>query len=65
MGHMYKIAKGEIEKPLNEVFYLLCHTVIKELSTITCLRVVFMWNTKNTNNVLLNAKLIVRPKVKK
>lgn len=52
MEHMEKMPAVENSKPINNVYYLSDHPVIKESSTIN-LRVVFDESTKTTNNVFL------------
>lgn len=61
-GHLEKISKGEIQKSINEVYYLPYHLISKGSST-TSLKVVFDRSAKTSNNVSLKEKLIVGKRV--
>ncbi|XP_063727120.1 uncharacterized protein LOC134854694 [Symsagittifera roscoffensis] len=63
MGHMEYIPPGEIEKPVDSVYYLPHHCVFKEDSTTTKLRVVFDGSATTSTGQSLNDTLMVGPTV--
>ncbi|XP_063727265.1 uncharacterized protein LOC134854837 [Symsagittifera roscoffensis] len=63
MGHMEYIPPGEIEKPVDSVYYLPHHCVFKEDSTTTKLRVVFDRSATTSTGQSLNDTLMVSPTV--
>lgn len=60
-NHMQEIPTNEIETYTNGVFYLPHHSVIKETSTTTKLRVVFDGSAKSNTGISINNILITGP----
>ena len=63
LGHAELVPQEDLNKPPNEVFYLLMHAVHKESSTTTKIRAVFDASMKTTSGVSLNDTLMVGPTV--
>ena len=61
IGHMEYIPPGEIEKPVDSVYYLPHHCVFKEDSTTTKLPVVFDGSATTSTGQSLNDTLMVGP----
>ena len=49
MGHAESVPASELERPCNEVYYLLMHAVRKESSTTSKVRVVFDASAKSSS----------------
>ena len=63
MGHAEPVPAADLEKPMQNVFYLPMHAVRKESSTTTKLRAVFDASAKSSTGVSLNKTLLVGPTV--
>ena len=63
LGHAEVIPQADLKKPLDKVFYLPMHTVWKDSSTTTKLRVVFDASAKSSTGVSLNDTLTVGPTI--
>ena len=63
MKHAELVPATDLQKPVQEVFYLPMHAVRKEHSTTTKLRVVFDASAKSTSGTSLNDTLLVGPTV--
>ena len=63
MGHAEPVSVSELKRQCNEVYYFLMHTVRKESSTTSKVRVVFNAYVKSSSGMLLNDQLLVRPTV--
>ena len=59
LGHLELVPNADLEKPCDQVFYLPHHSVIKEDSTTTKLRVVFDGSAKSQSGISLNESLMV------
>ena len=62
--HAELVPLKDLEKPVQEVFYLPVHVVRKESSTTTKVRAVFDASAKSSNGVSLNDTLLVGPTVR-
>lgn len=58
-NHAERLPPEDLEKPVNNTFYLPMHPARKEHSTTTKLRVVFDTSAKSASGVLLNNMLFV------
>ena len=63
LKHAELVPEPELNKPLEETFYLPMHAVRKEESTTTKLRVVFDASAKSSTGISLNDMLLVGPTV--
>ena len=63
LGHAELVPVADLQKPDNEIFYLLMHVVLKESSTTTKVRAVFDASAKSSSGVSLNDTLLVGPTV--
>ena len=61
LGHAEPVSSASLSNPPNQWFYLPMHSIIKESSTSTKLRVVFDDSTKSSSNVSLNDLLLIGP----
>ncbi len=61
LKHLEEVPLDELQKPNEQVYYLLHHCVHKEDSTTTKLRVVFDGSAKSENGFSLNDSLMVGP----
>ena len=59
LGHAEIIPHSDLEKPPEQVFYLPMHTVRKDSSSTTKVRVVFDASAKSSTGMSLNDKLLV------
>ena len=60
LGHAEIVPHSDLEKPPEQVFYLPMHTVRKDSSTTTKVRIVFDSSAKSSTGMSLNDKLLVR-----
>ena len=63
LKHAELVPKADLNKPMQETFYLPMHAVRKEESTTTKLRVVFDASAKSSTGISLNDALLVGPTV--
>ena len=63
LGHAELVPPEDLEKPVDQVFYLLMHAVYKSSTTTTKIRAVFDASAKSTSSVSLNDILLVGPTV--
>ena len=63
LKHAELVPEEDLNKPLQETFYLPMHAVRKEESTTTKLRVVFDASAKSSTGISLNESLLVGPTV--
>ncbi len=63
LKHAELVPEEDLNKPLQETFYLPMHAVRKEESTTTKLRVVFDASAKSSTGISLNERLLVGPTV--
>ena len=63
LKHAEPVPQDDLQKPPRETFYLPMHTVRKEHSTTTKVRVVFDASAKSSNGVSLNDTLLVGPTI--
>jgi hypothetical protein len=63
VGHAELVPPGELNLPTSDVFYLPMHTVHKQSSTTTKVRVVFDASMKSASGIFLNDTLMVDPTV--
>ncbi len=63
LGHAEEVPIADLHKPPQQVFYMSMHTVHKESSSTTKLRVVFDASAKSCTGVSLNDLLMVGPTV--
>ena len=61
--HAEEVPIADLEKPVQEVFYLLIHVVHKESSTTTKVRVVFDASASTSSGISLNDTLMAGPNV--
>lgn len=63
LEHAEPLPPADLEKPTNEIFYLLMHAVRKEHSTTTKVRVVFDASAKSSSGTSVNDILLVGPTI--
>ena len=63
MNHAELVPVADLQKPPREIFYLPMHTVRKEHSSTTKLRIVFDASAKSASGISLNDLLLVGPTV--
>ena len=63
MEHAEPVPSSELRKPCDQVYYLPMHTVRKESSSTSKIRVVFNASAKTLPGVSLNDQLLVGPTV--
>src|SRR5277367_6614110 len=63
LGHMVQVPKIELSKPTTDLYYIPHHSVMKECSTTTKLRVVFDGSANTNAGTSLNDNLMVGPKL--
>lgn len=63
LGHMKKISSNEIKIPSHKSYYLPHHSIYKETSTTTKLRVVFDGSAKSKTGISLNENLLAGPQI--
>ena len=63
LGHAEPIPTSDLEKQLNETFYMPMHAVYKASSTTTKVRAVFNASAKSSTGVSLNDTLLVGPTI--
>ena len=63
LGHAEPVPVVDLQKPPHRVFYLPMHTVRKESSVTTKVRVVFDASAKSTTGISLNDTLMVGPNI--
>lgn len=63
LGHMSVVPPEEVTKPSNPVYFIPHHSVVKESSTTTKLRVVFDASASTTTGLSLNDCLMVGPQL--
>ena len=63
LGHAEEVLTADMEKPIEETFYLPIHAVYKDASTTTKVRAVFDASAKLSTGVSLNDTLLVGPTI--
>ena len=63
LGHAEPVPSGDLEKPVEETFYMPVRAVYKESSTTTKVRAVFDASAKSATGVSLNDTLLVGPTI--
>jgi hypothetical protein len=63
LGHAEEVPTADMEKPIEETFYLPIHAVYKDASTTTKVRAVFDASAKSSTGVSLNDTLLVGPTI--
>lgn len=63
LGHAKPVPSSDMEKPIDQVFYLPIHAVYKSSSTTTKVRAVFDASAKSSAGISLNDCLLVGPTV--
>ena len=63
LGHAEPVPSADLEKPVEETFYMPVHAVYKDSSTTTKVRAVFDASAKSATGVSLNDTLLVGPTI--
>ena len=63
MGHAELLSSVDLERPVEETFYLPMHAVYKDTSTTTRVRAVFDASAKSSTGVSLNDTLLIGPTI--